>query len=374
MRWGTAAAVAAAAVGTGTAAFLLLGRKVSDRVVRPGAGGQVLSAPVPVEVVALGPGRVVLTATPETRRRGTYALEWPGGGHAVVGAVLDESGGRVTRRLERADGGTLAVGTAVEVTARVLRGDPRTALGLDYTDVAVAADLGNLPAWRTAGARGTWVLLVHGPGTDREQCLPVLPLLHALRLPALAVSYRGDRGAPASPDGLGHFGETEWQDVDVAIRYALAQGAGQVVLYGWSVGATIALHTAARSTWRDRIAGVVLDSPVLDWTETVRRETGRAWSSPALGELGALAAEGRTGVDLADFARIASGADLPAPALLLQSPDDPVAPWSAARRLADGRDDLVSLHPVPGAGHAALWNADPAGYTEALRRFLTPLL
>ncbi|MEU3493545.1 alpha/beta hydrolase [Kitasatospora cineracea] len=373
MRWGTAAVVAAAAAGTGAAAFLLLGRRVSDRVVRPGSA-QVVFAPAPVEVHDLGPGRVVLTATPDTLRRGHYALEWGEDGHAVVGEVLGSGGGRVTRRLERADGGTLAVGTEVRVTPRVLLGDPRTALGLDYADVAVASDLGNLPAWRTAGIRGTWVVLVHGPGTGREQALPVLPLLHALRLPTLTVSYRGDADAPPSPDGLGHFGETEWEDVDVAVRYALAQGAGQVVLYGWSVGATVALHTAARSTWRDRIAGLVLDSPVLDWSETVRRGATRTWSSPALGELGTLAARGRTGVDLADFTRIASGADLPSPALLLHSPDDPVAPWSAAQRLADGRDDLVSLHPVPRAEHAALWNADPDGYTEALRRFLTPLL
>jgi fermentation-respiration switch protein FrsA (DUF1100 family) len=51
-----------------------------------------------------------------------------------------------------------------------------------------------------------------------------------------------------------------------------------------------------------------------------------------------------------------------------------VAPFAAARRLAEGRDDLVSLHTVPDAAHAALWNADPAAYTEELRRFLTPLL
>ncbi|MFJ1754310.1 alpha/beta hydrolase family protein [Kitasatospora sp. NPDC088134] len=372
MRWGTAAVVAAAAAGTGAVAFLALGRRVSEQVVRSGGGAAFV--PPPAVVRALGPGRVVLTATPDTVRRGQYALEWGADGHAVVGEVLEERGGLVTRRLERAEHGTLAVGTEVRITPRVLRGDPRTALGLDHTEIAIAGDLGNLPAWRTTGVRGTWVVLIHGPGADREQALPVLPLLHALRLPTLTVSYRGDRDTAPSPDGLGHFGEAEWHDVDAAVRYALAQGAGKVVLYGWSVGATIALHTAARSTWRDRIAGLVLDSPVLDWSGTVRREAARAWSSPVLGELGALAAQGRTGVDLADFARIASGADLGSPALLLHSPDDPVAPWAAARHLAEERDDLVSLHPVPQAEHAALWNADPAGYTEALRRFLTPLL
>jgi pimeloyl-ACP methyl ester carboxylesterase len=93
-----------------------------------------------------------------------------------------------------------------------------------------------------------------------------------------------------------------------------------------------------------------------------------------LAELGALAAQGRSKVDLAGFARLAEGADLQMPTLLLHSPDDGVAPWRAAERLADLRSDMVSLHRVPGAEHAALWNADPDGYTETLRRFLTPLL
>ncbi|MEV4558920.1 alpha/beta hydrolase [Kitasatospora sp. NPDC049285] len=371
MRWGTAAVVAAAAAGTG-AAFLLLGRKVSNRVVRPGEVEPFAATRVVVQ--DLGPGRVGLTRTEETLLTGHYALEWPDGGHAVVGGVLDRGEQRVLRRLERADGGTLAVGTEVRVTPRVLIGDPRTAAGLDFTDTAVDGELGPLPAWHTTGIRGTWVVLIHGPGADRTQALPVLPLLHALRLPTLTVTYRGDEGAPASPDGLGHFGETEWRDVEAAIVHALDHGAGRVVLYGWSVGASIALQTAARSTWRERIAGLVLDSAVLDLTETMRRESARGGASPALAELGSLAAQGRTGVDLAGFARIAAGTDLPAPALVLHSPADRIAPWAAAQRLATSRDDLVSLQPVPDAAHAALWNADPAAYTEALRRFLTPLL
>ncbi|MFD7643761.1 alpha/beta fold hydrolase [Kitasatospora sp. NPDC059795] len=370
MRWGTAAVVAAAAAGTGVAAFLLVGRKVSDRVVQPGTA----EPPPAVKVVELGPGRVALTATADTLRRGHYALEWGERGHAVVGEVLGSGHGRVTRRLERAESGTLAVGTEVRLTPRVLVGDPRTSLGLDFAETAVAGELGAFPAWRTPGIRGTWAVLIHGAAADRSQALPVLPLLHTLRMPSLTITYRGDAGAPASPDGLGHFGETEWQDVDAAIRAALDHGAGRVVLCGWSMGATIALSTAARSAWRERIAGLVLDSPVLDWSESVRRAAAHAGASPMLAELGALSAQGRTGVDLAGFARIGSGADLPAPALLLQSPDDPISPWAAAQRLADERPDLVSLHAVPHAQHAALWNADPARYTEALRRFLVPLL
>lgn len=96
----------------------------------------------------------------------------------------------------------------------------------------------------------------------------------------LALAYRGDVGAPPSPDGLHHFGETEWRDVDAAVRYALDHGARQVVLLGWSTGATMALRTAALSGVRERIAGLVLDSPVLSW-ETTLRALAAARRTPA---------------------------------------------------------------------------------------------
>lgn len=62
------------------------------------------------------------------------------------------------------------------------------------------------------------------------------------------------------------------------------------------------------------------------------------------------------------------------PALIVHGPDDAVAPWGLSRRLAARRPDLVTLHTVAGAPHGAMWNADPAAYEEALRRFLTPLM
>jgi pimeloyl-ACP methyl ester carboxylesterase len=375
MRWGTAAVVAATvtAAGAGTA-VLLLGRRASERAVRPGFAGAPSPSAAGLRVQALAPDRVTVTRSVETARPGRYALEWKDGGHAVVGDVLATGPQGVTRRLLATDGGALRTGQEVRLTARVYTGDPATSVGLTYSEGVVDGELGPLPAWHVAGIRGLWVILVHGPGTDRRQALPVLPLLHSLRLPSLVVSYRGDPGAPPSPDGLGHYGETEWRDVDAAVRFAREQGAGRIVLYGWSLGATMALHTAARSAWRESVAGLVLDSPVLDWSATVRREATRAGQPGPLAELGALAAEGRSKVDLAGFARLADGTDLQVPALLLHSPTDEVSPWESAARLARRREELVSLQAVPGAAHAALWNADPDTYTEALRRWLTPLL
>ncbi|WP_371500013.1 hypothetical protein OG871_26680 [Kitasatospora sp. NBC_00374] len=366
MRWGTAAIVAAAAVGTG-AAVLLVGRRVAARVHPAGAE---LGPGASLRVHRLAPGLVTLTRTPDSVRPGRYALEWGDNGHAVVGEPVATDAQTVTRRLERADVGTLATGTEVRMTPRVYRGDPLGAVGIAFEDAEVPGDLGPLPAWYIPAVRGTWVVLVHGPGGDRSQVLPVLPLLGSLQLPSLTVTYRGDRGAPAVAESHGRFGETEWVDVEAAVRTALASGASKVVLYGWSLGATLALRTAARSDWRGSISGLVLDSPVLDRPATA----GRSGVPARLAALGASAARGRSGTDLADSARIADGGDLQVPVLLMYSPDDRVAPPQAAERLAEQAENLVSLHAVPEAGHAALWNADPDGYLESLRRFLTPLL
>ncbi|WP_329579675.1 prolyl oligopeptidase family serine peptidase [Kitasatospora sp. NBC_01250] len=375
MRWGTAVVAATAVAAAAGAAALLIGRRVADLSLRPelAEDGGLKGEPA-LRVLEVGAQEVSLTRTQAGLRRGRYALDWPGG-HAVVGQVLRTGPRSVTRRLELTAGAPLTAGTEVELSPRVLRGDPGSACGLDYMDVIVDGELGALPAWYVPAVRGTWVIAVHGRLADRRQALPVLPVLKRLNLPALVVSYRGDQGAPASPDGIGHFGETEWHDVEAAIRFAKEAGAGRIVLYGWSVGASTVLQTAARSDYRESVAGLVLDSPVLDWSASVRGVAARSGVQGALaGKLGAWSAEARTGVDQDAFARIADGAELAAPTLLLHSPQDTVVPFAAAQRLADRRPDLVSLYPVPDAGHAALWNADPHGYEERLRRFLTPLL
>ncbi|MFH9350186.1 alpha/beta hydrolase [Kitasatospora sp. NPDC017646] len=375
MRWGTAAVVAAAAAGAGVA-VLVVGRRSYERMVSPGVGA-VEPETGPVVVHSLGADRVTFNRRPESLRPGRWAVEWGDDGHAVVEEILHRDAQGVTRRLVRADRGTLIPGTEVRFTPRVHLGDPTRALGLTYSATAADGELGALPAWRLDGKRGTWVILVHGSEADRQQALPVLPVLHRLGLFALVVTYRGDEGAPASPGGYSHFGETEWRDIESAVRLALDGGAGRVILYGWSVGATMVLQTAARSAWAHAISGLILDSPVLDLPSVARRDAARAgFTGAAAGPGGAPAArgQGRTGVDVVDSSRLAQGADLRVPTLVLHSPDDRIAPFHTVERLAAARQDVVNLQRFPGAEHAALWNSAPDHYTELLRRWLTPLL
>ncbi|MCW5249468.1 MULTISPECIES: alpha/beta hydrolase [unclassified Streptomyces] len=370
----TAAAVTAALAAAG-AAGVAAGRVASDAALKVSPG-----RPLPTEprltVHGTAPGRITLTRDLAALRPGRYGLAGDGS-HAVVGPVLEgarEGADTVVRRLERVTHGSFAAGDRAWLTPNLHVGTPRTALGIDHTDLEIPGDLGPLPAWFLPGARPTWLIAVHGLGTTREQVMNLMTPLYERRMPVLAPTLRGDVGAPPSPDGLQHFGETEWHDVDAAVRHAVENGARQVVLLGWSTGAAMALRAAARSGVRDRIAGLVLDSPVLSWETTLRAlATARHVPAPLL-PLAVRAAQGRAGLP-ADDGTDPDGVLRPAvPTLVFHGPDDEVAPWSLSRRLAAASPRTVTLHPVTGAPHAAMWNADPADYEETLRRFLVPLV
>lgn len=369
----TTTAAVAAVTAAGVAA-VAVGRHASDAALKITPG-----SPLPTEprltVHATAAGRIALTRDLAALRPGVHGLTG-NGTHAVVGDVLttaDHPADTVVRRLERVTRGTLSPGDKVWFTPQLHLGDPRTALGLDCADVDIPGELGSLPAWFVPGPRDTWVITVHGLGTTREHPMNLMEFLHRRRFPVLDLAYRGDRGAPRPRDGLSHLGETEWRDLDAAIRYAVRYGAERVILHGWSTGATMALYAATHSALRERICGLVLDSPVLDWQATLRALAG-CRTPGALLPLAVRAAQGRAGLHDEGSRRTVDAEAPTVPTLLVHGPGDTVAPWGPSRRLAALRPNLITFHTVQDAPHAAMWNADPPSYEEALRRFLTPLM
>ncbi|WP_367125849.1 alpha/beta hydrolase [Streptomyces phytohabitans] len=345
----------------------------------PGADGD----PAPDD--AHHSGDIALTRSLTARLPGTYGL-YGRGCHAVVGPEPadppdDAAVDTTVRRLERVTYGDLRPGAKVRLTPLVHVGDPREALGIDHVDVDVPGETGTLPGWFVPGRRDTWVIAVHGLGTTVEQALNVLPFLHGQQLPVLALAYRGDSGAPRPANGVGHLGDTEWRDVDAALRYAVRYGADRVVLYGWSTGAYMALRAAAESPLRQHVSGLVLDSPVLDRRATLRALAAARGTPRALLPLAVRAAEGRVALRADGELPTGGGPDTPhgparptVPTLVVHGPDDTVAPWEHSRELARRHPHLVSFHGVPDARHAAMWNVDPAAYEEVLRRFLTSVM
>ncbi|MCT4354984.1 hypothetical protein M5362_17785 [Streptomyces sp. Je 1-79] len=375
MRPATATAAAVTTlIGVGAAVFAA-GRYAGDIALKASSGRPLPGDPR-LTVHATGPDRVTLTRSLASLRPGTYGIEGHGV-HAVVGPVLDRvphTADTVVRRLERVEHGELEPGARVRLTPELHSGTPRSALGVAYEDVEIPGELGSLPAWLVPGARSTWVIALHGIGTTRRHPLNLVPFLTHRQIPVLCLSYRGDEGAPPPPDGFGHLGDSEWRDVDAALRHVVRQGAKHVVLYGWGPGATMALRAAAGSGVRDVIRGLVLDSPVLDREATLRNLAAAHRVPGPLLPLAVRAAEGRAGLHGDLFPQAADPAALSVPTLVLHGPDDTIAPWEPSLELASRRPELVTLHTVRGAPHASMWNADPVRYEEALRRFLTPLL
>ena len=324
--------------------------------------------PTNATVVALSPGKVILSRSKDTLRPGIYGLQWPAG-YAIAEGVLGSNADTVTRRLTALDG-HLAPGTKVSLDSNVYRGNPTQALGLPYANVKVPDELGAMPAWLIPGHSRTWAIVVHGINGSREDGLRIAPALHAAGLPSLLVTYRQDVGAPPSPDGLHHMGLTEWLDLQAAARYALSHGAQRLVLVGSSMGGAIVSQFMERSSLAPRVAALILDAPALDW-KAILSFNAKEMSLPSfLADPVEWAIDLRIKPNWNSLDALDHPDDFHLPILLFHGLDDEVVPISSSNAFAKELPDWVTYYRVPRAGHVESWNVDPALYERRVRAFL----
>ncbi|MFJ4594936.1 alpha/beta hydrolase [Kitasatospora sp. NPDC088861] len=332
--------------------------------------------PLNTRVIAVGAATVTLPATDESRYTGTYGLVWQDSGSAQrrsgeLGRVLASDGKTVTRELQATT--PPAVGAKAKIIVTVWNSDPRRAVGLDHQDVSYPGDLGPMPAWYLPGSRSTWVIQVHGLGAGRSAGLRTMPGLHDLGYPILDITYRNDPGAPRDSNGNRQLGNTEWRDLDAAVRYARAHGASGVVLYGFSMGGAIVENYLQRAQDTSAVRSVVLDSPALDYRAAIDTiATGLGLPFP-IADLTAPFIRFRAGVDLDQVDTLAANrrdGGPEQPVLLFHGTADTLVPYAGSARFARDWPDKVRLVTVPGAGHTGSWNADPARYDKELADFL----
>lgn len=328
--------------------------------------------------VSLGPtsvngvSSVALQKAADTTDPGSWALLWRGG-YAQVGEVLTDRDGKVVRKLLK--GQAPPAGTPVRFSPQMWPGDPKSALGLDFQSVNVPTELGPAPAWLTPGSGNTWVIAIHGRAGTPEETLRVIPTLHQLGMSVLSVTYRNDDGAPRSPDGFFHLGDSEWKDVESAMKYATAHGAKHLVLYGWSMGGAIAEQLLAQSPLAGEVDAVVLDAPSVSWSKTLVLQA-QDRGLPLTGLLtwdAELVSGWRAGIDFGRMELIDSPPAHRPPTLLFHGSADTTVPVQASRDLAAAVGRLgwpLTYVEVADAEHTASWNVDPSGYERHLRDFL----
>lgn len=331
------------------------------------------------EVAAVGDGTITIAdpadEEPVLDGDAVYGVEWPGGYGQISGDGTGED--EVTREFVVLSGEPPRPGTLISPD-RPAFSDPGTALGRDVQDVTVDSDLGPLAAWYAPGTSGTWAVLVHGKGGERTEMLRAMRTTVDAGLPSLAVTYRNDAGAPADPSGVYQFGRTEWRDLAAAVDYATGHGAHDVVLVGASMGGAI-IACYLRHDPAAPVVGLVLDSPMLDFGETVAYGAEQeplplfghvpaplTWTAKQFTSL-------RYGVDWSATDYLDDTAWLDVPALVFHGSDDSTVPLRTSRQLRTSRPDLVTLTVVPGAEHVESWNVDPAAYDAAVADFLRTL-
>lgn len=328
------------------------------------------------------PPRVTFLADAASTVPGRYGLWLSDGGHARIGEVLehDAERGRVTREVLGIDRGEIDPGGARWNGAYYL-GPPDAALGFSCEDVSIPGELGDLPAWlvRPPEPGRTWAILVHGRAALRDEAIRALPVLRDLGITGLVVSYRNDADAPPSLDGRYGLGLHEWRDVDAAMAYAVAAGADDLVLIGWSMGGATVLQTLDHSHGARHVSRVVLDGPVIDWAAVFDHQAAINRLPTPIGRLGAALLGGSLArrtvgvhepLDLGLTDWVARADRIRHPLLIIHSEDDDYVPSGPSAALARARPDLVTYLPWKIAQHCREWNTDPERWEQVVRDYL----
>ncbi|MCP3995553.1 MAG: hypothetical protein GY722_10870 [bacterium] len=324
------------------------------------------------EIGLVGAGRIVLPRNPITEMEGIWGVSNETGAYGQIAAIVSKDAETIQRSFRTLTGRFIA-GETVTLDAYAVGADPMEAYAIDFVQLRIPGALGVNPAWYIPGERDTWAILIHGEGQDeRAQALRILPVLEEAGFPVLVITYRNDTAAP-DDGGFYRWGLTEWQDVDAGIGYAVTNGAEDFVLYGFGMGATIAITHVHESDVAGGVLGVVLDSPVLDLGGVVD-EIAEERGIPKLVSTAAKAvARVRFGLEWSQLNQMDRIDQFDIPILLLQGTEDDVAPVEQADSFAAALPDLVTYERFEGAARTELWNIDAERYNASVMAFLTEL-
>ncbi|MCU0835740.1 MAG: alpha/beta hydrolase [Chromatiaceae bacterium] len=225
--------------------------------------------------------------------------------------------------------------------------------GLAHQDVWLKTDDGlRLHGWYIPreGAERT-LLFFHGNAGNISHRGESVAIFHRLGLNVLMVDYRGYGRSEGSPseDGLYRDARAAWQWLTEEQRLEPEQ----IVVFGRSLGATVAATLAAEST----PAAVILESGF-----SSARDAAQALF-PVLSRVVIL----RYRLDAADALTRATS-----PVLVLHSPDDEVIPYPLGQRLYDAAPEPKRFVELRGGHNDGFLRSQPE-YERTLGAFLATL-
>lgn len=341
------------------------------------------------KVVAVVPRRKTLTAratdasvtlprSPLTLAQGRYGA-WFGddfSSHALVGDITSSDDSEVTRALVRADAQIPSGEFEAQWTGHIFASPAE--LGLAWSDVQIGlADGSSLPAWLfpSKGPGTGWVIHVQGIRTSRLVTLRAVGVAHEAGFTSLVITYRGAGDGPSVSASM--LGLEEWTDLRDAIGFARGQGASEIVVVAWSMGAGLPLELARRHP--GSIDQLVLVCPATNWRETVHHAAKKAhvprvfatatmalMKTPLACRLFGLARP--LDVDRLAWTRPGS---VTVPTVVVHSDGDDEIPFALSEAFAAAHPGTVRLVQTRPAPHGWEANVDPAAFETAVRSALT---
>ncbi len=279
--------------------------------------------------------------------------------------------------------------TYASALARGRPGDPsELPVSRAFTSWRFTHDRESLAVWDIPGddPLGPIVLMLHGWGDSRLGALSRLPAVLPVASRVLAIDLPG-HGESSGQSSVGHreaeaveaivdslARESEEADHRRAGLAGLADGASppatrRFVLFGWSMGAGVAIDATSRLAGDARLAGVIAEAPYRHAITPARnmlrlRALPSGWNLRA-----ALAMMRMSGSRVSrgsrPFDRAALAARIAVPMLVIHGELDEISPIEDGRAIAAAtpRTRLIEL---AGASHYGLWS--DLGVSERLAR------
>ncbi|MEI7025884.1 alpha/beta hydrolase [Paenibacillus sp. y28] len=252
--------------------------------------------------------------------------------------------------------------------------NPLAAIETPYEDVTFAAAGGGsmLEGWYipAASPSAQTVVFSHGYGGNREEIwVPIYDLAAELHRQQFNV-FMFDYGY-VKPERVVTAGIQETNDLLGAIDYVKARGAEDVFVWGFSMGAGIALQAALQYT---DIQAMVLDSTFLLEPDTLYRNLTNYIQlprNPSLSLVGMFFPVMSGGASLSQIpAAAVKSAKFSMPLFLIHGKEDEKAPYSLAETIFKNQSSETKLWLDPDGTHELIYRAHKKQYLSRTIAFL----
>jgi alpha-beta hydrolase superfamily lysophospholipase len=227
--------------------------------------------------------------------------------------------------------------------------------GIEYqVENFKAADGTSLNAWffpaksKDGGKAKAAVLFLHGNAENISSHFRSIAWMPSAGFNVLALDYRGYGSSEGTPSLAGMQ-----LDIDAAMRSLLAHkdvDSDKIIIFGQSLGGSLAIYYAAHSAYRANIRAVVIDSAFFDYRQITKEKLAGFFLTWPFQWLPWLTVDN-------DYSPANSIAAIsPLPLLLIHGDQDVVVPPDHSLQLFERAGEPKELWIVPGARHTQSLN------------------